>query len=46
MGIEEATLQMEMLDHPFFVFKNAETNQTEVLYKRKDGHYGLLSPEA
>ncbi len=46
MGIEEAGLQMEMLDHPFFVFSNAETNQTEVLYKRSDGHYGLLSPDA
>lgn len=46
MSIEEASLQMEMLDHPFFVFRNAETNQTEVLYKRDDGHYGLLSPDA
>lgn len=46
MSIEEASLQMELLGHPFFVFRNEETNQTEVLYKRGDGHYGLLSPDA
>jgi putative sigma-54 modulation protein len=45
MTIEEAALQMEMLGHPFFVFKNRDTNAIEVLYKRKDGHYGLLQPE-
>ena len=46
MSVEEASLQMEMLGHPFFVFHNSETAQTEVLYKRKDGNYGLLSPDA
>lgn len=46
MSIEEAGLQMELIGHPFFVFHNSETNQTEVLYKRDDGHYGLLSPDA
>lgn len=45
MSIEEASLQLEMLDHPFFVFRNEETSQTEVLYKRAKGGYGLLSPE-
>ncbi|MCH8978952.1 MAG: ribosome-associated translation inhibitor RaiA [Armatimonadetes bacterium] len=45
MSVEEASLQMELVDHPFFMFRNAETDQTEVLYKRDDGHYGLLSPE-
>ncbi|MCX7799229.1 MAG: ribosome-associated translation inhibitor RaiA [Fimbriimonadales bacterium] len=45
MTVEEAALQMEMLGHPFFVFKNRDSNAIEVLYKRKDGHYGLLQPE-
>ncbi len=45
MSSEEAALQMEMLGHPFFVFKNRDSNSVEVLYKRKDGHYGLLQPE-
>ena len=36
---------MELVGHPFFMFRNAETDQTEVLYKRDDGHYGLLSPQ-
>ena len=44
MSMEEATLQMELLGHPFFMFRNEETGQTEVLYKRKDGQYGLLQP--
>jgi putative sigma-54 modulation protein len=46
MSREEASIQMEMLDHPFFVFRSEETGQFEVLYKRKDGRYGLLQPEA
>ena len=41
---EEAALQMEMLDHPFYVFHCEETGKVEVLYKRKDGHYGLIQP--
>jgi putative sigma-54 modulation protein len=45
MSAEEAALQMEMLGHPFFVFKNRDSEQVEVLYKRKDGNYGLLQPE-
>lgn len=45
MSPEEAALQMEMVDHSFFVFKNEETNQIAVLYKRKDQRYGLLEPE-
>ena len=45
MSVEEACLQMELVGHPFFMFRNAETDQTEVLYKRDDGHYGLISPE-
>jgi putative sigma-54 modulation protein len=46
MSIEEAGLQMEMLGHPFFMFKNVESDLVEVVYKRQDGNYGLLSPDA
>lgn len=45
MSPDEAALQMEMIDHSFFVFKNEESNQVAVLYKRKDKKYGLLEPE-
>lgn len=45
MSLDEAALQMEMVDHPFFVFKNEETNGVAVLYKRRDGRYGILEPE-
>lgn len=45
MDIEEAILQMDMLGHNFFVFSNAVTDQTNVVYKRKDGRYGLIEPE-
>lgn len=46
MHEEEAVEQMELLGHDFFVFQNAETNSTNVIYKRKDGNYGLLQPQA
>lgn len=46
MSPEEAALQMEMVDHPFFVFKNEISSQVEVLYKRRDGKYGILQPES
>ncbi|WP_338449420.1 ribosome-associated translation inhibitor RaiA [Niallia oryzisoli] len=42
MDNEEAILQMNMLGHSFYVFTNAETNRTNVVYKRKDGRYGLI----
>lgn len=42
---EEAVEQMELLGHDFFVFFNPEEGQTNVLYRRKDGTYGLLQPE-
>ena len=42
---EEACLQMEMLGHTFFVFLNSETEQVNVVYKRKNGTYGLIEPE-
>lgn len=44
METEEAILQMEMLNHSFFVFMNAETGRVSVVYKRDDGTYGLLNP--
>jgi putative sigma-54 modulation protein len=42
MDSEEAILQMNMLGHSFYVFTNANSNQTNVVYKRKDGRYGLI----
>lgn len=45
LDIEEAMMQMELLHHDFFVFRNAETNEVNVLYKRKDGNLGLIEPE-
>lgn len=45
MSEEEAMLQAELLGHSFYVFTNAETNDINVLYKRKDGNYGLIEPE-
>lgn len=43
MSEEEAILQMNLLGHEFFVFKHADTMNVCVLYRRKDGHYGLIS---
>ncbi len=45
MPIEEAAMQMELIGHNFFVFSNAETEEVNVIYKRKDGNYGLIEPE-
>ncbi|MGM0397010.1 MAG: ribosome hibernation-promoting factor, HPF/YfiA family [Bacillota bacterium] len=45
MSAEEAILQMELLRHNFFVFMDAETEDVTVVYKRKDGNYGLIEPE-
>jgi putative sigma-54 modulation protein len=45
MSVEEATLQMELLGHSFFVFTNASSNEVNVLYKRRDGNYGLIEPD-
>ncbi|KXG75527.1 ribosome hibernation-promoting factor, HPF/YfiA family [Thermotalea metallivorans] len=44
MDPEEAVLQMELLGHNFFVFTNGETDEVNVVYKRKDGNYGLIEP--
>lgn len=42
MDSEEAILEMELLGHSFFVFKDVDTGNVNVLYKRKDGNYGLI----
>ena len=42
MSTEEAILQMSLLDHDFFVFKNEETDLISVIYKRDDGKYGII----
>ncbi len=44
MSVHEATLQLELIGHDFFVFTNAESNRTNVVYRRNDGHYGLIEP--
>lgn len=44
MSAEEAAMQMELLNHDFFVFQNAETQQVNVVYRRRDGNYGLIEP--
>ncbi|SDC58471.1 putative sigma-54 modulation protein [Pelagirhabdus alkalitolerans] len=44
MDSEEAILQMDMLGHSFYVFTNAETGDTNVVYRRHDGKYGLIEP--
>ena len=42
MSEEEAILQMNMIGHDFFVFRNAKTGEVDVLYARKDGNYGII----
>ncbi|GIO23880.1 ribosome hibernation-promoting factor, HPF/YfiA family [Oceanobacillus sp. J11TS1] len=44
MDSEEAILQMDMLGHAFFVFTNDQSGETNVVYKRRDGKYGLIEP--
>jgi len=45
MSVEEAAMQMDLLGHNFFVFANDNTDKVNVLYKRKDGNFGLIEPE-
>ena len=45
MDPEEACVQMELLGHNFFVFRNAHTEEVNVVYKRKGNTYGLIEPE-
>lgn len=44
MTPEEAANQMELLHHDFYVFRNSETEEVNVVYKREDGNYGLIEP--
>ncbi len=44
--VDEAVLQMDLLGHNFYVFRNARTDEVNVVYRRRDGHYGLIEPEA
>jgi len=44
MGVEEAVMQMDLSKDNFLVFTNAKTDRVNVLYQRRDGHYGLIQP--
>ncbi|MGI8909427.1 MAG: ribosome hibernation-promoting factor, HPF/YfiA family [Rubrobacteraceae bacterium] len=44
MSAGEAALQMELLDHDFYVFTSADTGDINVVYRRRDGNYGLIEP--
>ncbi len=44
MDVEEAVMQMDLINDSFLVFTNAVTDKVNVLYRRKDGHYGLIQP--
>jgi putative sigma-54 modulation protein len=46
MDIEEAVLQMDLIEDNFLVFTNARSDRINVLYRRKDGHYGLIQPNS
>ena len=45
MSPEEAVLQLELIGHDFFVFQNADSSDVNVVYRRRDGGYGLIEPE-
>ena len=45
MLVEEAIMQMDLLGHSFFVFTNSQSDEVNVVYRRKDGNYGLIEPE-
>ena len=44
MAPDEAVLQLELVGHDFFVFRNADSDQVNVVYRRRDGNYGLIEP--
>lgn len=46
MTADDAVMQLELLGHDFFVFRNSETMEVNVVYRRDDGKYGLIEPEA
>jgi putative sigma-54 modulation protein len=45
MTPDDAANQMELLHHDFFVFRNEDTDSVNVVYRRRDGNYGLIEPE-
>ena len=46
MSPEEAVLQLDLIGHDFFVFRNAESGEVNVVYKRREGNYGLIEPSS
>jgi putative sigma-54 modulation protein len=46
MNPEEAALQLELVGHDFFVFRNDDSDEINVIYRRRDGGYGLIEPSA
>lgn len=45
MSVEEAIMQMDLLGHDFFVFRNSTSEEVNVVYRRSDGNYGLIAPD-
>ena len=45
MSPEEAVLQLELIGHDFFVFRSDDSGEINVIYRRKDGGYGLIEPQ-
>ena len=45
MDPEEAAMEMELIGHDFYVFRNAESDEVNVIYRRRDGNYGLIEPQ-
>ena len=45
MSAEEAALQLELVGHDFFVFRNADSEEVNIVYRRREGGYGLIEPQ-
>jgi putative sigma-54 modulation protein len=45
MNAEEAVLQLELVGHDFFVFRNADSDEVNIVYRRRQGGYGLIEPQ-
>ncbi len=45
MSVEEAALQLELLNNEFYIFTNVESKNLNIIYRMKDGHYGLIEPQ-
>lgn len=46
MSVEEAAMQMDLLNNDFLIFTNANSKNLNIIYRLKDGHYGLIEPQA